>query len=116
MQFDASILGGELPVDLCLYPVSGGLPGGDFGAQGIDGVDAAIQALADHDVELDLGDVQPTAVLGGEDELEAVPQRLGPGRFEGFVERAGAVRVSPINCLGVSSMRTTGKFSSYDRR
>ena len=99
-EFDPCVVGGELPVDLGLYPVSGRLPGGDFGAQGVDGVDAAVQALADHDVEFDLGDIQPTAVLGGKDKLEAVPKRLGPGRFEGFVERAGAVGVEVVHHQG----------------
>ena len=51
------------------------------------GVDAAVEALADHDVEFDLGGIQPTAVLGGMDELEAIPERLGLGGFEGLVER-----------------------------
>ena len=46
-------------------------------SEGVDGIDAAIEALADHDVEFDLGDVQPAAVLGGMDELEAIPERLG---------------------------------------
>ena len=32
LEFDASVVGGEVPVDLGLDPVSGGLPGADFGA------------------------------------------------------------------------------------
>jgi len=52
-----------------LDPVSRRLPSGDFGARGFNGVDAAVEALADHDVEFDLGHVQPTAALGGESDL-----------------------------------------------
>ena len=37
------------------------------------------EALADQDIEFDLGDIEPTVVLGGVDELEAVPQSLGVG-------------------------------------
>ena len=65
------------------------------------------QALADHDAEFDLGDVEPTAVLGGVDELEAVPQRLGLGRREGLVEGAGAVSAQVVHhesdprCVGI---------------
>ena len=76
LQPDPSVVVGELPVDLGLNPVPSRLPSGDLGAQHFEGVNAVIQALADHHIELDLGDVQPTAVLGGEDELEAVPQGL----------------------------------------
>ena len=92
-----STSGTTWPVDLGSDPVSVGLPGGDFGAQDVDGIDAAVEALADHHADFDLGDVQPTAVLGGIDELEAVPQRLGPGRVEGLVERAGAVGVEVVH-------------------
>ncbi len=62
-------------------------------------VDAAVEALADHDVEFDLGDIQPTDVdvLGGMDELAAIPKRLGLSGFEGLVERAGAVRVEVVH-------------------
>ena len=55
----------------------GRLPSRDLVAQDLEGGDAAVEALTDHDAELDLGDVEPTAVLGRVDELEAVPQGLG---------------------------------------
>ena len=72
-QLHAGVVIGELPVDGCGDAVLGSLPSGDLAAQDIDLVDAPVQALADEDIEFDLGDVQPTAVLGGVDELEAVP-------------------------------------------
>ena len=37
-------------------------------------------------LRFDFGDIQPTAVFGGVDELEAVPQGLGPVRWKGLVE------------------------------
>ena len=35
--------------------------------------------------------------VGVVDELEAIPERLGLGGFEGLVERAGAVRVEVVH-------------------
>ena len=104
-EFDTRVVGGEVPVDLGSDPVSGGLPSADFGSQGVDGVDAAVEALADRHAEFDLGDVQPTAVLGGVDELEAVPQRLGPCRVEGLVEGSGrwVLRLSITNVMRAAS-------------
>ena len=91
-EIHAGVVRGELPVDLGLDAVSGRLPGRDLVAQGLEGVNATVEALTDQDIEFDLGDVEPTAVLGGVDELKAVPQRLGPCRGKGLVEGAGAVR------------------------
>ena len=54
-----------MPVDFGPKVVAAGLPGSDFAAHGLDAVDAPVQALADHDVDLNLGRVQPAAVLGG---------------------------------------------------
>jgi len=97
LEFDSCVVGRELPVDLGSGPVSGCLPGGDFGAQDVDGVDAAVEVLSDDYAELDLGDVQPAAVLGGIDELEAIPQSLGAGWLEVLVESAGAVGVEVVH-------------------
>ena len=82
-QLDAGVVGGELPVDLGLDAVSGRLPSRDLVAEDLERVNAAVEALTGHDVELDLGDVEPTAVLWRVDELEAVPQGLGLGRWKG---------------------------------
>ena len=76
LQPDTGVVGGELPIDLGLNPVASRLPGGDLGAQHFEGVNAAIEALTDHHIEFDLGDVEPAAVLGGKDELKAVPRFL----------------------------------------
>src|SRR5690242_2882301 len=44
-QFDACIVGGELPVDLTLVGVGGVLPGGEFGIEGVEVADPAVEAL-----------------------------------------------------------------------
>jgi hypothetical protein len=63
-EFDAGVGGGELPLDLALVGVGGVLPGGEFGVEGVEVGDAAIEALAGQGGELDLGDVEPGAVSG----------------------------------------------------
>jgi hypothetical protein len=73
LELSASVVGGELPVNLGVDLIATGLPGVDFAAQGVNVVDAAIQALGNHHVEFDLSHVEPAAVLGRVDELEAIP-------------------------------------------
>lgn len=99
-EFGAGVAGGELPVDFGLKFVALGLPGVDFAGEFVLVVDAAVEALAGEDVEFDFGDVQPAAVLGGVDELEAVPQGLGLLRGEGRVERSGRVAVEVVHDQG----------------
>ena len=52
------------PLDLALVGVGGVLPGGQFGVEGVEVGDAAIEALAGQGGELDLGDVEPGPVSG----------------------------------------------------
>ena len=54
-ELDPGIGGGELPLDLALVGVGGVLPGGEFGVEGVDVGDTAIEALAGEGGELDLG-------------------------------------------------------------
>ena len=75
-ELDARILGRELPVDFGLKVVAASLPGSDFAddsLNAVNAVNAPVQALADHDVDLNFCHVQPAAVPGGVDELEAIP-------------------------------------------
>jgi hypothetical protein len=44
-EFGAGVVGGELPVDLALVGVGGVLPGGEFGVEDLEVVDAAVEAL-----------------------------------------------------------------------
>ena len=77
--------------------VAASLPGSDFASHRLDAVDAPAQALSHHDVDLDLSNVQPAAVLGGVDELEAIPQRLGLLGGKRLVQRAQRVRVQVVH-------------------
>ncbi len=56
-EFDAGVVGGEVPLDLALIGVGLSLPGGEFGAQGLEVLDATVQALAGQHREFDLGNV-----------------------------------------------------------
>jgi hypothetical protein len=61
------------------------LPGGEFGAQCLEVLDAPVQALPGQHRELDLGDVEPRAVFGGVVDLEPLRERERLGRLEGLV-------------------------------
>ena len=58
-EFDAGVGCGELPVDLSLVVVGCCLPGGEFGVEQVEVVDAPAGALPCQPGELDLGDVEP---------------------------------------------------------
>ncbi|MEC3977394.1 hypothetical protein [Amycolatopsis sp. H20-H5] len=45
MEFDACVVDGELSADLALFCVDGVLPGGEFGVEGVEVADAAVEAL-----------------------------------------------------------------------
>ena len=45
VEFDACVVGGELPADLTLLGVGRVLPGGEFGVEGVEVADAAVEAL-----------------------------------------------------------------------
>jgi hypothetical protein len=62
-QFDAGVGRGELPVDLTVVGVGGLLPGGEFGVEHVEVLDASVQALAGQSGQFDLGDVQPGSVF-----------------------------------------------------
>ena len=96
-ELDAGIFSGELPVDFGLKVVTADRPGSNLAAHGFDAVDAPVQALADHDVDFNLGHVQPAAVLGCIDKLETVSQRLGLFRGKRLVQRALGERVQVVH-------------------
>src|SRR3954463_7746441 len=64
LELDAGVGGGEAPVDPTVGGVSGGLPRGDLAFQGRAVGQPAVQALPGEHAQLDLGYVQPAAVLG----------------------------------------------------
>ncbi len=93
-EFGAGVVGGEVPGDLALVGVDSALPGVEFGVQDVEGVDAAVEALAGQGGEFDLGDPEPGAVFGGVVDLES----LGEGERDGGVERLRRA----IRCCGCS--------------
>lgn len=54
------------------------------------------QAHVRQDGQLDFGDIEPTAVLGGVVNLQPLRQASGRVRGEGFVERAQLVSIEVI--------------------
>jgi len=96
-KFDPGVLRRKLPGDFCVSVVTMALPCRD-GCGGLgQAVHAPVQALANQNVQFDFGHVEPTAVLRGVDELEAVPKMLGLGRRKRFIERTGTVRVQVVH-------------------
>ena len=53
----------------------GVLPGGEFGVEGVEVGDAAVEALPGQGGQFDLGDVEPGAVFGGVVDLQPLGQR-----------------------------------------
>src|SRR3954447_2204463 len=85
-EFDAGVAGGEVPVDLSLVGVGGGLPGGEFGVEDVPVGDAAVEALSGQGGQFDLGDVEPGPVLGGVVDLESLGQGERLGRVERLIQ------------------------------
>src|SRR5699024_5716102 len=73
LKFDACIIGSELPIYRGFHLIAARLPRGYFRRHLFPAVDTPGQALSDHHVDFDFGDVEPTAMLGRKDELEAIP-------------------------------------------
>jgi len=76
LELDAGVLGGEAPVDPATGPVACRLPGRDLPLQGRPISQAAVQALPGQHGQLDLGHVQPAAVLGVEGSSSRSASRL----------------------------------------
>ena len=93
----ASVVGGEVPVDLALVGVGRVLAGGEFGVEDVEVIDAAVEALAGQGGEFDLGDVEPGPVFGGVVELRALREGERPLRGECLVERGDGVGVEVVH-------------------
>src|SRR5215210_4774825 len=106
-ELDAGVRGGELPIG----PGSGGvapvLPGLDVALQRRPVADPVRQVAAEG-AQLNLGHVQPRAVLGGVVDLEPVGEALGLLGRERLVERGRGVGVELVHdqdelvCLAVA--------------
>jgi hypothetical protein len=97
VKLDACVVGGELPADLALVGVGGVLSGGEFGVEGVEFVDAAVEALPGQCGQFDLGDVEPGPVFGCVVDLQTLGQREGLFGWEGFVERGDVVGVEVVH-------------------
>src|SRR5512132_2922520 len=96
LELDAGILGGEPPVHAAASRVAGRLPRGDLPREGHLVGQPPVQALPGQHTQLDLGHVQPAAVLGCVVQLQPVGQPLGLRRRERRVQRRRRVGVEVV--------------------
>ena len=95
-ELDTGIGGSELPINPLLSRVAPGFPRLGFLTQGIQIRKPTVQALPGEDTEFQFGDIEPTAVLRGVMNLQALRQTPGGLRIEGFVERTRLMGVEVI--------------------
>jgi hypothetical protein len=72
MQLDTRVCGGKAPANAGLGVIAVGLPGCDLAFEDFAVGDAAVQALPAQGAQLDLGDVEPRAMLGRVVDLQLV--------------------------------------------
>ena len=96
MQFDPCISGGKAPVHHLARPVALFAPGADLRAQRLKVGYPSVQALPGQHAELQLGHVQPTAVLRRVHQLQLVQQRARLGWREALVQRRTAMRAQVV--------------------
>src|SRR6266496_4147045 len=96
LELDAGVGGREAPVDPSVGGVAGGLPGGDLAFQRRAVAQPAVQALLGEHAQLDLGHVQPAAVLGPVLDLQLVGKPFGLGGFGRLVQRRRGVGVEVV--------------------
>ena len=63
-ELHAGVFGGELPIDLTLVGVGGGLAGGEFAVEDFEVADTAVLALPCRRGEFDLGDARQEPCFG----------------------------------------------------
>src|SRR5215204_470209 len=90
-QLLACMVDAEAPRDADSGAIAPRHPGRDLLHQDRLGRNAAIQTLARQDRPFEFGDVEPGAMGGGEVPLEALQDAARLVRWEGLVERGGAV-------------------------
>jgi hypothetical protein len=82
VKFNSRVCRGKAPANAGLGVISAGLPGFDLTLEDFGVRDALIEALPAEGAQLDLGDVEPRAMLGRVVDLQPVGQALGLGRLE----------------------------------
>src|SRR5215207_8387322 len=96
LELDASIGAGEAPVYGALGRVALGFPRTHFLGKRFSVGDALIQTLASEHRELDLGHVQPRAVLGCVMNLQLTSDAPGLGGGERFIQGGGSMGVEVV--------------------
>ena len=96
MQLASGVVDRELPMDGGTLLVAGGFPGSDLGHQGVAVPDAAAQALAGQQRELQLGHIEPTAVDRGVVKLQLSQDASGLVGCERLVEGRRGMGVQVI--------------------
>src|SRR5580698_5783551 len=97
LQFCSSIFAGELPIDRCLTAVSFVLPGSGFSDKRLFVGNSPGKTLPCQDVQFDFGHVEPAAMLGRVDDLQALNQPTRLLGRKGLVQRTQAVGVEVVH-------------------
>ena len=92
-EFDARVRRAELPVHRANLLVAMILPALNLPTEVLDSGDIVGQALPCQDTQFDLGNIEPTRMLGGVVDFQAVDEGFCLLRRKYLVERSGRVRV-----------------------
>src|SRR5215831_16861477 len=95
-EFDARIIRGKLPVHPFLGRIAPLFPLFGFRSECRNIRHPSVQALQGQRTEFDLGDIEPTAMLGGMVHLQPRGQCTGLLGWEGFIERAQPMCIEVI--------------------
>ena len=95
-EFDAGIQGGKLPVHAFLGRIAPLFPLFGFLSERLHIWYPPIQALQGQGTELDLGDIEPTTMLGGMVDLQTRGQPTGLLGRKRLIERANPMRIEMI--------------------
>ena len=96
-QFDASVIGRELPVDLGRTKVAIVFPRRSLIRQTLAVVDSTRQTLPPKYAQLAFGNVQPASVLRRVMNLQTLRQSPGFARSERFIKRCGRMGVQVVH-------------------
>jgi hypothetical protein len=96
-EFDARISRAELPVDRADSLVAMLLPLLGLLTEILDGGNVVSKALPCQYTQFDLGNIQPTRMLRGVVNFQAVDQGFGLLRRKHFIERGGRVRIQIVH-------------------
>src|SRR5438105_3539449 len=96
VELDSRVGGGELPADDRGLTTTLNVPGVQFTPQARFVGDSAVQALPRKNAQFDFGDVEPTAVARGVNDLQPRGQSMSLGGGEGRVQRGDVVGVEVV--------------------